>query len=879
MKYLSILFLSSGLILAQDQLLYSNDQYRLYSNRVQQGDWIAKAMTNNHIQSSYQNQSSLYQSRKITLKFSINSKDNELPSGQDHELYIGKETESPLFKFGQRYVDKEQLENDYLPQNYKYTFRVDFRHVLQDFSTKGYHELYNGERLYKKDFKGLYIAGSQQPLSWDFPNLHNKDLELKDDNGDGIYEITLTLNPYQKPEQSYADWKLTKDLSQLPQFSSNLPLMDALFKMASSESIQNVEPDGTLRTGLEWSGVWTRDVSYSIYLAFASQQTEAAIKSLKQKVKNDRIIQDTGSGGAWPVSSDRFTWAIAAWELYLYNGDQEWLDYAYEVIKNSILDDEKVVFDAQLGLYRGESSFLDWREQTYPKWMDNKDIYASYNLGTNAVFYQTLVILSKMGAMKKDPMAAQFKVKAEHLKTSINTHFWVKEKGYYGQYLYGRLYPILSKRAETLGESLAILFDIADEKQKKSIIENTPITPFGTPNVFPQTPGIPPYHNDAIWPFVQGFFNLAAAKSGNEYVVNHGISSIYRPAALFLTNYENMVATTGDYNGTAINSSSMLWSMAGNLATVYKIFMGIQFEEDGIHFKPSVPKSYKGVKELKQFKYRDAVLDIKVSGYGTNIKSFKLNGKVVKDHKFPANYKGNHKIEIVLDHKEYMSQYNFRAVEYTLDYPKVERKGNALHWNSIDGASVYKIYKNGVFFNEIKDLKFDLKDEVGEFAVSSKNNEFESFISEPIDVSNDVSYVYQLEESHWFENKIEGFEGQGYIPISVNKNREIEVPINIEKEGVYALELRYANGTGPWNTDNNCAVRSLWVNQQYQGAIVMPQRGLNEWSDWGKSNILKIVLKKGENRIKIQYDIWNQNMDGLINDALLDAMILKRISE
>ncbi|MEJ7666507.1 MAG: hypothetical protein WKG07_46805 [Hymenobacter sp.] len=41
-----------------------------------------------------------------------------------------------------------------------------------------------------------------------------------------------------------------------------------------------MEPDSTLRTGKEWAGVWTRDVSYSIILAQATLQPRVAMNSL-----------------------------------------------------------------------------------------------------------------------------------------------------------------------------------------------------------------------------------------------------------------------------------------------------------------------------------------------------------------------------------------------------------------------------------------------------------------------------------------------------------------------------------------------------------------------------------------------------------------------
>jgi uncharacterized protein YyaL (SSP411 family) len=108
------------------------------------------------------------------------------------------------------------------------------------------------------------------------------------------------------------------------------------------------------------------------------------------KVSNNRIIQDTGTGGAWPVSSDRVVWALAAWEIYKYTGDKEWLMKAFEIVRNSLDDDSKTIPDPSTGLIRGESSFLDWRKQTYPLWMEPADIFGSLNLGTNIAYCQAL---------------------------------------------------------------------------------------------------------------------------------------------------------------------------------------------------------------------------------------------------------------------------------------------------------------------------------------------------------------------------------------------------------------------------------------------------------------------------------------------------------
>jgi uncharacterized protein YyaL (SSP411 family) len=136
-------------------------------------------------------------------------------------------------------------------------------------------------------------------------------------------------------------------------------------------------------------------------------QPQVAKNSLLRKVNaKKRIIQDTGTGGAYPCSTDRIIWSVAAFEIYKATGDKDWLQQAFGIIQNTIEDDIKVAYDEETGLVKGESSFLDWREQTYPKWMQPADIYESENLGTNAVHYQANMVLAQMASILNDAKAA-----------------------------------------------------------------------------------------------------------------------------------------------------------------------------------------------------------------------------------------------------------------------------------------------------------------------------------------------------------------------------------------------------------------------------------------------------------------------------------------
>jgi len=91
------------------------------------------------------------------------------------------------------------------------------------------------------------------------------------------------------------------------------------------------------------------------------------------------------------------------------------------------------------------------------------------------------------------------------------------------------------------------------------------------------------------------------------------------------------------------------------------------------------------------------------------------------------------------------------------------------------------------------------------------------------------------------------------------------------------MRMRYANGAGPVNTDNNCGIRSLYVNGIFESSLIFPQRGKDEWSNWGLTSVEWISLNEGENTLTVRYEDFNRNMDGEINDFLLDCIYLQRL--
>ncbi len=873
--------------------LYRSNAFMVTDTSVQQGQYEAVARSREEMASTYP-----LAGQKVNFKLSIGGRPNERPSGSDHRVYL-QPTEggftTPVYTFGQDDPPEATPEGPPparpVPEGdtLGVTFRVDMRPVLDSLREKGHYTTFNGERITSLD-EGVYIVGDTDPLTWDFAGAAEQErFRLTDPDGDGIFTVALPF-PRQDARALGEDgnfvWAPQEDLSDFPQYASGQRLVDALYRLSLEEVLQNIRAeDGAFMAGAKWTGVWTRDISYSILLALALVDPESAKTSLRAKVDSlGRVIQDTGTGGSWPVSSDRMTWALAAWEVYLVTGEDEWLREAYDALSRSAEADLQTVRDSETGLFYGESSFLDWREQSYPRWMDPKDIYLSQALGTNAVHYGTYRILEQMAEALGEPSARWSEV-AEGVKAGMNAYLWQPGRGFYGQFRYGRNAAALSPRAEALGNALAVLLGVANPEQAEQIAARFPLVAYGVPTLYPQTPGIPPYHNDSIWPFVVAYWTWAAAEAQNAAAVEHGLASLYRAAALFLTNKENMVASTGHFAGTEINSDRQLWSVAGTLASVYRVFFGMRFEEDRLVFEPFVPEAYGGERTLTGLPWRGATLDVTVRGFGNEIESATLDGEALDTAAVPADLTGRHQLVITLN--DGLPPSAIHAVDnlYAPATPDVRLSSNALQWDAVPDAVGYEVYRNGQPVAMTEEARFPVEagEKLAEYQVQALGaSGWPSFLSAPVRVGDESAVrIVQAEAASAAEaeQEHEGYTGEGYLRLTKEENTTVEIPVEVEEAGAYAIAVRYANGSGPVNTDNKAALRRLRVDGRRVGPIVMPQRGDGQWNLWGYSNPQRVRLGAGRHTFTLTLTPSDENMNLEVNTALLDHIRLTRLPE
>ena len=648
-------------------------------------------------------------------------------------------------------------------------------------------------------------------------------------------------------------WEKKNDFSGYPSIETPYLIEEAAYNIGLDESINAVEPDGTLRTGVEWGGVWTRDVSYSIIHSMSFIQTEAAKTSLMCKVNSKgEIIQDTGTGGAWPCSTDREIWVGAAWEIYKVTGYREWLKTVYPIAKKSLEVDMRTVFEPQTNLMRGESSFIDWREQSYPTWMEPADIYDTKCLA--------LTSAAEMGRILGDAATAEaFEAQAALIKKGINEHLWMDDCGYYAQYLGGRTDDLLYTKSETLGQALSILWGVAEDERAVRLSENMPIVDFGAPVFWPWIPDQPPYHNQAVWPWVQAYWIHASAKTGNEQGVLHGVGSVWRAAMMYATNKENFVADTGNWKGTQINSSNMLWCLAGNLSITFKLLMGMEFQADAIRFAPFVPRNLKADRTVRNFRYRNSTLDITVSGYGDSIRKFMLDGVKMDDAVVPGDLEGHHTVEIELsDSFQNDRDVNYQPACWTPLMPVTTLDGNTLRWNEVEGSDHYEVYVAGENTARTDQTFFDLEDgmsgDVQVVAVASDGTP--SFPSAPVNISEKVC------------------KGFPETMLTRKNAKDFTVTVDVPQAGEWYVSWNYANGTGPVNTDNNCGIRMLYVDGVKAGINIFPHRGTDDWNNWGWTIPEKLTLSEGAHTFTLKYESDADNMDLEINDFKIREICL-----
>lgn len=603
-------------------------------------------------------------------------------------------------------------------------------------------------------------------------------------------------------------------------------------------------------TGAKWHYVWTRDLAYAADLSLALINPERVKNGLNFKLSGfrkdtpkaldgEQVIQDTGTGGSWPISTDRTSWALGAERLLTALPDDEYNEFAeraYNALSNTIEADKNAVFDSDTGLYRGEQSFLDWREQTYSSWSYNdvNIIGTSKALSTNVNHYRALRLAAKLGEQFDSSRSAKYNGWADQLKIAINKQFWNDSRKMYVSYLFDNQGDIAVDKYDMLGQSLAIISGIADDEQARHIMANYPHSEFGVPVYFPQQPGIPVYHNRAIWPFVTGYSLRAAKKIKNTAAANNAVKSLVRGTSTNLSNMENLEWLSGQsfimhgdfgknsqLDGPVINSQRQLWSVGSYIGMVTETIFGINTDSGEINVEPFVTgwmrnnlfKNSQQIKlenfEYKGINYQVVVklppVDQDMSGY------FDIESVTRDGNEFTATLGkriiGDDGLTLIEGVLPYDTESNkvFSPVE-----PKVSlsRDGQAITVHVDTKGATYNLYRNNRLIKELtsQDTHSDTPEGFACYVAETVNAQgYRSSPSQPVCAGE----VLEVELS----GDKEKLSPDVYV-VGINKDSGVvksDNTFSVAKNGVYLLSAQYSNNQGQLNTGITNAVKQLTV--------------------------------------------------------------------
>lgn len=513
------------------------------------------------------------------------------------------------------------------------------------------------------------------------------------------------------------EWSYNADLidRDVPYFyAPNTPLAEAAYNLTMEEIFKSINYDETFGdvfyTGTNWHKVWTRDTAismqYILSWMFPEVSTNCAEAKVVGKDGNLTFEEDTGTGGSYPVSTDRIIMMLAVWETYLADGNTETLEYFYNVASNTIMQDYEVVYDKEAGLFRGETCGLDHRDKTYADWTGEDDqngivtIAEGKAASTNIIFCQVMKILSESATiLGKDAKEAQaWADLAADLEEAISTRLWHEELGTYSSWEYPDwMGSPLAYKQDVLANGYAVWYNIGGQDKADSIMENHTLVNFGANTVYPNKDAERwtdyKYHDSGVWPGWEALLMIGAVNNANEnnLLAEEIWNSCIRGAVSCLTNYEVIDYETGE----GLHSTMQLWSVAATMAGYYRVLYGMEYTTDGITFDPYVPQWMEGPFYVTNYTYRDAVLDMTLIGKGDTISAMYVNGeKVANDYVLPVDAKGEYEIVIYVEDSGAVDTINLKD-ENTAKAPKapktVSLSGSTLKWSAVDNCT-YKVW-------------------------------------------------------------------------------------------------------------------------------------------------------------------------------------------
>ncbi len=655
------------------------------------------------------------------------------------------------------------------------------------------------------------------------------------------------------------EWNVDYNLmGEAPMFMApNTPLAEAAYNLTMEEIFKSINNDETygdvFYTGTNWHKVWTRDTAISMQYILSWLFPEISTNCANAKVVgtngNLTFEEDTGTGGSYPVSTDRIIMMLAVWETYLADGNEETLEKFYEVAANTITQDLAVVYDKEAGLFRGETCGLDHRDKTYGDWTGENDqngivsIAEGKAASTNIIYCQVMKILAEAAEIlgKDAEEAKAWADLAANLEEAISTRLWHEDLGTYTSWEYPDwMGSPLAYKQDVLANGYAVWYNIGGDEKANSIMENHTLVPFGANTVYPNKNAERwtdyKYHDSGVWPGWEALLMIGAVnhKDENNLLAEEIWNSCIRGAVSCLTNYEVIDYETGE----GLHSTQQLWSVAATMAGYYRVLFGLEYTTDGITFDPYVPEWMEGPFYIYGLKYRDAEIHLTLNGKGDTVESIYVNGeKVANDYVLPTDAKGEQDIVINLKDSGAEDTVNLKVENTTKapTAPAAKISGTTLSWNAVENCT-YKVW-TGTEYVDVDATSYTVDaSKYGVYSVVAvdKTTGLWSELSQP-SVFNPVTVKVNV----------------GNVVDNLSALKGVEFKVTVPSDGEYQMYAIHNNtNVGDPTSSLTAAIRSVYVDGKDVGTLVFPVSNFQNQN----STHLRLTLTKGEHTVVVKYD-------------------------
>lgn len=630
-------------------------------------------------------------------------------------------------------------------------------------------------------------------------------------------------------------------------YSSSQPLVDMLYRIEAATPLPEAV---TLYTMLDaWGCPLPADSLGALLLS---------------RVANGYLAPVENKRYSWPVVNDEPEWSLGAMEVAMADGNASAYRRLRQPAANMASTASAVMWNSRNALYESVPAYLGAEDAGMPAWMTPTDLFQTLTLTHNVAWYGTARSAEALDAHHGVTSASLLPVGTDSLQRRIRTMFWLPNRGYLSGMLYGSpVTPLQLEGTDNLAQALAIVTGAASEAMSQSIIRRTPLTPEGVTGFYPLlTPA--DNHRKAVAVMRQTLWAVACCRGDNHTAVSRAVAGTLCKR---LNELADIAAGRAREQGLRPVTTLIIRCLAG-----------MQFAPDGIFFAPNIPESLPGEKHLTGLVYRDAVLDIDITGTGTAITTFTIDGRNA-DPFFPAVMTGHHRIALTLGGPP---ADRGRVTPLSGDVPVMpgapdvtwtsERDARITPAPPVSGnmaaATTSMVYLNAVPEEEIYRSTYTLYEAQQLTTVQ--------FV--PVDASSVAGFsgapytylprdrrliIYATDITKGGTRIIQDKKASArFVELNRYKNRTVRFSVNSETRCRALLDLRYINGLGIVNSHRRTAVRALRVNGADAGYLIFPQLSSAWWNrdlgdNWQQltawSNALPVELEPGVNTIEIRY--------------------------